>query len=54
MRLIWTGPARFVPDVGVTVTGEEVSMNDKLARSFIAQGLAESVKEIKPKQEVKS
>ncbi len=40
----WTGEERVIPNEGVTSPGQELTLDDKTARSFIEQGLAEAVK----------
>lgn len=52
-KIIWTGPEKFIPDVGKVIPGSEKFVEKELADSFIKQGLATGDKEVKfkPKTE---
>ena len=47
--IIWKGPQRMIPYVGIAERDKRIAMETELANSYIDQGLAIDVKPAKPK-----
>ena len=48
-KIIWTGPDRMLPGIGIAVPGSEFHLEKGVANSFIKQGLATEETEVKVK-----
>lgn len=50
-EIIWDGPERFIPDVGMAVPSKSLMVETDKAKSFVGQGLAKFPEsKVKPKQ----
>ena len=43
MRIYWIGPERMIPNYGMANKGDELTLPESKAESFIKQGLAEPI-----------
>ena len=52
-EVVWCGPERFIPNVGMANLGVSLMLTLEDAKSFVKQGLAKYPKPLKDKKEVK-